>query len=501
MNRLFARLGLHRREHVSVARDFSFSSANSVSLVLLLSTGLLLRRSLGPYLTGIWVGLELLPTYVGTYGHFGTLTAAERELPFLLGARRDAEFDRVKNTLFWFVHGVGIVLAGGLVAAAFIRRPRINDQTFTGMLLYAPILWGQLAATYYVVLYRARKRFGALSLRQGTMNTAKAVLLVAGVYAFGLPGVLVVELVGALALAAVLHAGLRERFARVFDASLLPKLVADGVPMVAGAIAFETLRGADQIVILATLGPTSLGIYSLTSIICNGIFYIPNMLSMVMYPRFQERFGATADARSLRRFVELPLEVLADTLLALTAVLLIVLPPAITRWFPKYVDAIPPLWAMLVGTYFLCLTPPAGQLLLTVRKQVRALFIGVPAAALAFVAAYAGSRYGLVGVAAGVSIACFAEFVAVNAYAFSHFCGAREIVVLIARLTATAAAVVLVTLAVDRFVPAGPPLIAWFGGWRVAVIGGLALPLLARAARRIRGIQAPDSVDNVTSRH
>ena len=498
MNRLFARLGVHRREHVSVARDFSFSGVNSVSLVLLLSTGLLLRRYLGPYLTGIWVGLELLPTYVGTYGHFGTLTAAERELPFLLGAQRDAEFDRVKHTLFWFVHGVGVLLALGLVTAAFVRRPHVNAQTFEGMLLYAPILWAQLAATYYVVLYRARKRFGALSLRQGTTNVIKAILLVAGAYAFGLPGVLGVELGGALLLAAVLHVGLRERFAAVFDPAVLPKLVADGVPMVAGAIAFETMRGADQIVILATLGPTLLGVYSLTGIICNGIFYIPNVLSMVMYPRFQERFGATADVRSLRRFVQLPLDLLAETLLAAIAVLLVALPPAIAAWFPKFVGAIPPLRILLVGTYFLCLTPPAGQLLLTVRKQVSVLFIGVPAAALAFGGAYAGSRYGLAGVATGVSIAFFAEFVAVNAYAFSHFCGARDIVLLIARITATAAAVVALALAVERFVPTGPPLVAWFGGWRLPVIGLLVTPLLVRSARRIWELQAPDSIDNVS---
>ena len=501
MHRFFARLGVHRREHVSVARDFSFSSANSVSLVLLLSTGLLLRRYLGPYLTGIWVGLELLPTYVGTYGHLGALTAAERELPFLLGARRDRDFDRLKDTLFWFVHGVGLLLALGLVAAALIRRPHVRAQTFHGMLLYAPILWAQLAATYYVILYRARKRFGALSLRQGTTNTVKAVLLVGGAYLFGLPGVLVVELGGALLLAAVLHLGLRERFAAVFDPSLIPALVADGVPMVAGVIAFESMRGADQFVILATMGPTLLGVYSLTSIICNGIFYIPNVLSMVMYPRFQERYGATADPLSLRRFVELPLDVLAETLLAAIAVLLIALPPMLTVWFPQYVGGIPALRVMLVGTYFLCLTPPAGQLLLTLRKQVRALFIVVPATALAFAAAYAGSRYGLAGVAGGVSIVCFAEFAAVNAYAFSHFCGAAEIAGRLARLSGTAAAVFLATAAIDRLVPAGPPAVAWFGGWKLLAISLIALPLLLRAWRRVRTIQSPDSVDNANATH
>ena len=153
---------------------------------------------------------------------------------------------------------------------------------------------------------------------------------------------------------------------------------------------------------------------------------------------------------------------------------------------------------LLVGTYFLCLTPPAGQLLLTVRKQVSVLFIGVPAAALAFGGAYAGSRYGLAGVATGVSIAFFAEFVAVNAYAFSHFCGARDIVLLLARITATAAAVVALALAVERFVPTGPPLVAWFGGWRLPVIGLLVTPLLVRSARRIWELQAPDSIDNVS---
>lgn len=501
MNRLFARLGVHRREHVSVARDFSFSTANSVSLVLLLSTGLLLRRYLGPYFTGIWVALEMLPTYVGTYGHLGALTAAERDLPFLLGAKRDAEFDRLKDTLFWFVQGVGVILAAGLVAVAFLWRPRIKPQTFTGMLLYAPILWAQLAATYYTVLYRARKRFGALTLRQAPINFIKALLLVAGAYGFGLVGVLVVELVAALLLAVALHIGLRERFTRTFDASLLPKVIGDGVPMVAGAVAFETMRGADQFVILAALGPTMLGVYSVASPIYSGLFYIPNILSSVMYPRFQERYAATGDAQSLRRFVELPLEVLAEAMLAAIGVLLVVVPPAVATWLPRFADAVPPMRVMLVGTYFLCLTPPAGQLLLTLHKQVRALAIGIPAMALAFGAGYAGTRYGLLGVAVGVSTAFFVEFVAVNAYTFSHFCGAGEIAALLGRVTAIALAVAVIAQAISRFVPAGPPLVAWFGGWQLLAIGLVVLPLLLRAAGRIHAIQAPDLVDNANPGH
>jgi len=160
----------------------------------------------------------------------------------------------------------------------------------------------------------------------------------------------------------------------------------------------------------------------------------------------------------------------------------------ITQLLPL-VDAIPPLRIMLVGTYFLCLTPPAGQLLLTVRKQVRALFIGVPAMALALAAAYAGSRYGLAGVAAGVSIAFFVEFVAVNAYAFSHFTGALPIVSRLVGITATAAVFVLATVVINRLVPPGPAPMKVIGGVRLLAVLVLSLPLLLRAARRVRAIQ------------
>jgi hypothetical protein len=204
---------------------------------------------------------------------------------------------------------------------------------------------------------------------------------------------------------------------------------------------------------------------------------------------------------SLRKFVEVPLHVLADALLAATTVLLVALPPAIRTWLPAFVDTIPPLRVMLVGTYFLCLTPPAGQFLLTVRKQTPALFVALPATVLTLAAGYVGAAYGLVGVAVGVAGGCFIEFVGINAYAFTHFSGARTIIGQLLGIVATAALWLGATFLVERFVPAGPSLIAVVGGWRLIVAGLLSLPLLVRAARRIRALQTPDSIDNVRAGH
>jgi O-antigen/teichoic acid export membrane protein len=491
----FARAGMHRAEHVSVARDFSvYTAVNIVSLVLLLGTGLVLRRYLGLYFAGIWTALEVLPAYA-VYAHLGTLNAAERELPFLLGARRTEAFDTLKHTLLWLSHGLGALLAIGLVVAAFALQSRVERPFFVGLLMYAPLLWAQILATYYVVLYRARQRFMELSTRQAIANLLKAALTIGLGYAFGLYGVFAALLTAAIVQLALFHRGLAEQFERRFDPSLLKPLLVAGVPMLVGAVAFETMRNTDRIVIGAALGFEALGVYSITQLVCQGVYYVPNALSTVMYPRFQERYGRTQTAQSLQKFVEVPLHVLADVLLAGTVVLLVALPPAIRAFFPAFEGTIAPLRIMLVGTYFLCLVPPAGQLLLTIHKQVPALFIGVPAMLLALAGAYAGARAGLAGVAAGVAIACFVEFAAVNAYAFSHFDGGLSIARRLLSISGTAALLVAAALLVERYVPAGPAPVAWVGGWRlpVAVLAGL--PLLVRATRRVRALQVPQSVD------
>jgi O-antigen/teichoic acid export membrane protein len=306
------------------------------------------------------------------------------------------------------------------------------------------------------------------------------VLTVAGGYAFGIYGVFAALLTASIIQLLLFHHGLAERFERRFDLALLGPLLVDGMPMLAGAVAFETIRNADRIVIGSVLGFTALGVYSVTQIVCQGIYYLPNALSTVMFPRFQARYGET---------------------LAAISVLLVALPPAIRAFLPAFADTIPPLRVMLVGTYFLCLSPPAGQFLLTVRKQTPALFVALPATAVALGGAYLGAASGLVGVAAGVASACFVEFVGINVYALSHFADARSIAGQVLGIAATAALWIAATLLIERIVPEGPGVTSVIGGWRLLAVGLLAVPLLARAARRIRALQTPGPIDNLRAGH
>lgn len=468
-----------------------YSAVNILSLVLLLGTALVLRRYLGTLLAGIWITLDVLPNYA-QYAHLGILNSAERDLPYLVGARRADDFDRHKDTLLWLTHGIGALLAIVVVAGALLFRDRIVSRgglpLFAGLLVYAPILWLQILSAFYVVLYRARKRFVALSARQGAANLTRAVLTMALGYAFGLYGVFAALLTASALQAALFHAGVGERFARVFDRAILGPMLVAGLPMLVGAVAFETIRNADRFVILRTLGLETLGVYSVVPIICQGVFYFPNTLSLVMFPRFQERYGRTQDAASLRRFVEIPLRVLGDALLAAIVVLLVALPPALTAYLPDFAGAIAPMRVMLLGTYFLCLTPPAGQFLLTIHKQVAVLFLVVPSMGLALAAAYLGASNGLVGVAAGIAFACVAYFLTIHLYAFSHLDSASRALRPLADVCAKAGVATVLVWAIERLIPPGPPPMATVGGWRLVAALCLAVPLLLSAFRRVRAL-------------
>jgi O-antigen/teichoic acid export membrane protein len=330
-------------------------------------------------------------------------------------------------------------------------------------------------------------------------------------YTFGLYGVFAALLTAAVVQAVLLHTGLGdERFERVFNRDVLWPMLVAGLPMLVGAVAFETIRNADRLVIPVALGMTTQGVYSVVPIICQGLFYVPNTLSLVMYPRFQTRYGETQTVESLRRFVELPLHVLADGLLAAIVVLLVALPPALTAYLPEYAASIAPMRVMMIGTYFLCLSPPAGQLLLTIHKQIHVLFIAIPSMVLALGAAYLGASRGLVGVAAGVALGCVVQFAGINLYALSQLGSMARAVRPLVEIAAQATVAIALVWAIERFVPAGPAPFALVGGWRLGAATAVALPLLARAAMRLRKATAGTApepsaqavfVDNPTTDH
>jgi O-antigen/teichoic acid export membrane protein len=454
--------GPRDRERERIARDFSvYSAVNLASVALLLATGLALRRHIGPTLAGIWTALELLPVYAAN-AHLGIFSAAERELPFLLGAQREPEFERLRGSVLRVARILAAAAALLTIVAALVLEPRVSRELFVGLLAYSGIVAAQILINYDIILLRARQRFVTLSSRQGMGNLAKAGFVIGGGYLGGVYGIY-----GGLLAAGALQWALFRRAVRDSGTPRLPEgssgrsdwdpilpLLRQGLPILAGALAFDTLRNADKMVIGGLLGATALGVYSVPALICQGLFFLPNALSVVLYPRLQQRYGATGDPQALQRFVLLPTQLLADGLLVVVSFIYLVGPTGIAWALPEYGGAENALRFLLFGTYFVSLTQFAGQFLLTIRKQVPSLYVMIPSTALAFALCAAGARWGATGVAAGTTAASFVLFLAINGYAARHFESPRSLKRLVGRIVLSAGACAMVLAIVEALVSA-----------------------------------------------
>ena len=483
-------------EHRRVARDFSwYSTVNVASLFLVLGTALLLRRYLGPYLAGIWTALELLTVY-GSYAHGGIFNAAERELPFLIGAGNRERFDRIRSTTYRFAHALGIVLGVSLLVAAVVLQGRLSRDVTVGLAVYGGIVYVQIVSAYYIVLYRATKRFVALSMRQGAINLLKAIATLAGGYSFGLHGVYGGLLIAAAVQIVLFHDAMRGSVAdtaaepeRKGDIRLLAPLLRDGVVILLAGLAVETLRNADKLIIGARLGASSLGVYSIAPLLAQAFFYLPNAFAIVMNPRFQERYGATQDPAMLRKFVELPMGMMSDCLAIGIAAVVLALGPAIHRFLPQFTEAILPAQILLLGTYFVSLTAFGGQFLVTVRRQGIALALGTVSMAAALAGGWFAVPFGLAGIALASSVAFILHFALINVWT-ARLLRAPDSKPALARATAPGMAGLI-----------GVALLLW---WRPASIAAgdwtitcLVLALLGPAAWRLS--RAVARVDNSTS--
>ena len=78
---------------------------------------------------------------------------------------------------------------------------------------------------------------------------------------------------------------------------------------------------------------------------------------------------------------------------------------------------------------------------------------------------------------------------AIDPLSRSHLSSAGSIAGLMVRIIGTAALWVFATRGIEMHVPRGAFALAPIGGWGLVIAGAIGVPLLVRAARRIRALQ------------
>ncbi len=431
-----------------------YTAAVYLAQVLAVITAIVMRKYLGPYLMGVVAALMVVFTYAW-YAQAGIIQAVERELPFFYGQGNDDRAALVRDTGFTIslIVGVGAMLA--VWAVAFFLKDSLPPVVVFGLVVYGFAALINQVTQFYGIALRARKEFGLISKARaifslvGTLGNAAVVIL------FSIYGLYLLFPLLILAELAYLYWNTRYSFAIKIKLSEVKRLLVIGLPIFVGGLGFDTLRNVDKMVIIGFLGAEALGFYSIALMVHNYIYFIPNVFSMVMYPRFQESYGAFGSIERLKAYVIVPTQALSGLLPILLGGFYIGVPFLVRHVLPQYTEGIDSLKILIIGTFFLGLHHMPAQFLLTINKQLKSMPIGWVAAGAGFVLgkAFIDFGWGINGVAISAVISYALFYILIMGYALSHLSTFRETVGVLLHVFMSLLYSMVILLLVDRLSP------------------------------------------------
>ncbi len=445
----------------SILRDASqYTGATYLTQVGSFITGLVTKGLLGPANVGIWSLLNILLGYFALV-QVGTLDAMAKEVPYLRQRGDGRAAQRLGNAMTGFVLLGSTVVALAVIAVTVWRARGFRGPFLAGVLLLGLSFPLWMAVNMQMVSFRAAKRFDVLSRQLLLQLAITAVVGIPLIWRWSIYGQYAAFLVSfVLFFFYFRRAAAREplaRFTPVLDREATQRLLSIGLPLQLSALVFTLQTTLDSLLAARALGVTMLGYYSLAVTVKTYVYQTPNAFSVVMFPRFQERFAASSDdPRALRDYVEKPIIAFAFLILPLLVGASWQIVPFLVRHFlHAFVPAISAIKLLLIGTFFASLWHMPSQFLIAINKLWQGVLLSAGNAALVFVAVSAALALhpSVEGVAVGTSVAYAVASLVTIGYAVKHFRSASEVARLLLGTVLAAGFVFGLLLLADQLIP------------------------------------------------
>jgi O-antigen/teichoic acid export membrane protein len=393
--------------------------------IIVFGLGLFTKKFLGPTNLGIWNIFIIIISYL-SYVDLGISDASAREIPYWISRKNSERSKKFTDLMYTYNLISGIILGIGAIVYALIFINRITSKEyFIGLLILGFLFPMTRWIACSTIHFRSLKQFVLLS------KTTVIVMVIYGILSllfawryelYGLYAAYFIQIVINTLLWKQLNSW-KPFYRFYFSTVYFRYLLKIGFPIALAGFTFTVFRTIDSVITYRYLGETSFGIYSIGVSLTTFIFTLPNSLSIIMYPRFQERFGESKDnIESLIPFIIKPTIVLASFVLPLIIGMAYIIGPFLIRIIlPEFITGIPSLKILLLGIYFLSLTHMAGQFMITINRQILSVLITVLATIFTYILLIITLQYGfsLVGVAWSTSFGYLLFTIVLFVYVFN----------------------------------------------------------------------------------
>ncbi|NMC58270.1 MAG: oligosaccharide flippase family protein [Candidatus Methanofastidiosa archaeon] len=319
--------------------ELAYTIANySTPIVTMISSGIA-AAFIGPKELGKINSLQLIVTYL-SFLHLGVFNGLNRNLAFYKAQNRTEKVQDLVNashTVATIASFIGFCV-GIILISHFLLNGSDWVYRFSSVLVFISITLNPMIL-HYDTTYRSGQHFSVLAKIIAIENVIFGFLSFLPVY-MGYFGKIFSGAIRAICKFLLRYKSQPQRATGIGYLKDVIQLFKVGFPLLLGGYVWSVFIITDQTLIARKLGPYSVGLYSLSTIIIGSITIIPTSLSVVLYPKASALYGSTKNNIGLRKFFWQALIINCLIIIPLVIVVYFLLVPITSYILPKYVDGI-----------------------------------------------------------------------------------------------------------------------------------------------------------------
>lgn len=409
----------HEKE---ILRDTSiFTIAKYSAYFFTILTGLIIAKVLGPASFGVYSALMLIVTY-SHYSNLGLLFAMTKKVPFYRGKKQYSKVKETENIAFSGIMIIILFVSLVLIIASFFIR-NVSVNTINGLRIIAGIITLQQIFYFYQHYLRAEKKFSIMGKILLIYSIAYFIFIIPLIIKFRLEGVFFAMLLAYIMVISYLSKKDEFKLKIRFMPKKTVQLIKIGFPLLTMGIIMVFFISIDKIMIIKFMDKLQLGYYSFAAIVAGIVGFIPQSISHITFPYLVERYGEKEDKAHIKNYLFQPTLILSYLIPIVIGLVFITAPVAIYYVLPKYLPGIIPFKILICAAFFMSITLPASNFLITINKERKIILFQAISIILAIILNYIFiiNGYGINGVAIATAISYLFYTLGIIIYSFNNY--------------------------------------------------------------------------------
>jgi O-antigen/teichoic acid export membrane protein len=407
-------------ENEILRKSFVFSSIRYLSYFLMLFTGLLVTKFLGPAGFGVYSAMLLILKY-STYSFMGFYSACYKMISFLKGKKKYSQIQEIRDSTFTPSFYLTVFLSFIVFMSSFFLK--FDQEVLNALRLVAILITLQQVYYFYTIYLRTDKEFvffGAVDLSLSIMRLLCIIIFIKYLSVFLILTAVIIAYLVSLILGFTKKPYL---FNFKLNAIKAKKMFIFGLPTTVLSALDSVFMSIDKLIVIRFFDRTIFGIYSFAALVVEFITIIPANITMVILPSQLERSGAKKSNLMIKNISFMPMMVVSYFLPVIIGGAFFFSKPVVTAFFEKYTNSLIPLSFLMFGAFFIANNYILESQVVSLNNEKKIMIPKILLMFLLFSLAFFAvkNNYGLYGIALSTTIVYFLYFLYLSFFSFSIF--------------------------------------------------------------------------------